>query len=104
MCKSDWNFDYHGIIFLKEIPWTKSTSLWTDERAPVHGPSWTELHTASGDLIWVTHRGFDGLEQMGMRQRRLKVARRWSHRRVTGMALWCAKARREEPRRGRGGW
>jgi hypothetical protein len=37
MCKSDWNFDYHGIIFLKEIPWTKSTGLWTDERAPVHG-------------------------------------------------------------------
>jgi hypothetical protein len=37
MCKSDWNFDYHGIIFLKEIPWTKCTGLWTDERAPVHG-------------------------------------------------------------------
>jgi hypothetical protein len=37
MCKSDWNFDYHIIIFLNEIPWTKSTGLWTDERAPVHG-------------------------------------------------------------------
>jgi hypothetical protein len=37
MCKSDWNFDYHGIIFLKEIPWSKSTGLWTDERAPFRG-------------------------------------------------------------------
>jgi hypothetical protein len=68
----------------------------------VHGPWWTGLHTSSGDLIWVTHLGFDGLEQMGMRQRRLKVVRQQSHWRVTGMALRCAKARREEPRRGRG--
>jgi hypothetical protein len=40
MCKSDQNFDYHGIIFLKEIPWTKSTGLWTDEKGTgpwVHG-------------------------------------------------------------------
>jgi hypothetical protein len=65
MCKSDWNFDYHGIIFLKEIPWTKSTCLWTDERAPVHGSTVDRSGYPFRVLIWSVHFGFDGWEEGG---------------------------------------
>jgi hypothetical protein len=63
MCKSDWNFDYHGIIFLKEIPWTKSTGLWIDERAPVHGSMVDRSGYPFRVLIWSVHFGFDGWEE-----------------------------------------
>jgi hypothetical protein len=62
MCKSDWNFDYHEIIFLKEIPWTKSTGLWTDERALVQGSTVDRASYSSGDLIWDIQYGFNGSE------------------------------------------
>jgi hypothetical protein len=65
MCKSDWNFDYHGIIFLKDIPWTKSTGLWTDERAPVHGSMVDRSGYPFRVLIWSVHFGFDGWEEGG---------------------------------------
>jgi hypothetical protein len=60
MCKSDWNFDYHGIIFLKEILWTKSIGLWTDERAPVHGSTVDRSGYPFRVLIWSVHFRFDG--------------------------------------------
>jgi hypothetical protein len=62
MCKSDWNFDYHRIIFLKEILWTKSTGLWTDERAPIHGSTVDRSGYPFRVLIWSVHFGFDGWE------------------------------------------
>jgi hypothetical protein len=62
-CKSDWNFDYHGIILLKEISWTKSTGLWTDERAPVHGSTVDRASYPFRVLIWGAPFGFNGWEE-----------------------------------------
>jgi hypothetical protein len=64
-CKSDWNFDYQGIILLKEISWTKSTGLWTDERAPAHGSTVDRAPYPFGVLIWGVPFGFDGWEEGG---------------------------------------
>jgi hypothetical protein len=58
MCKSDWNFDYHGINFLKEIS-------WTDERALVHGSMVDRSGYPFRVLIWSVHFGFDGSEEGG---------------------------------------
>jgi hypothetical protein len=108
MCKSDWNFDYHGIIFLKEIPWTKSMGLWTDERAPVHGSTVDRASYPFEVLIWSVHFGFDEWEEGGQGNGGCGwhgwATRRQGHRRLTGTVLRCAKAHREEPRRGKGGW
>jgi hypothetical protein len=100
-CKSDWNFDYHGIILLKEILWTKSTGLWTDERVPVHGStvdraSYPFGGSNLGHSIWIQRLRIEG---------RGSGDHRWRcHRRPTGTVLRCPKTHREEPRRGRGGW
>jgi hypothetical protein len=91
MCKSDWNFDYHEIIFLKEIPWTKSTGLWTDERAPVHGSTVDRSGYPFGVLIWSVHFGFDGWEEGGWGNGDCgwhgRATQRWGHRRPTGIGL-----------------
>jgi hypothetical protein len=98
MCKSDWNFDYHRIIFLKEIPWTKSIGLWTDERAQVHGSTVDRSGYLFGVLIWSVHFGFDdwegdrGNDGCGRHDR---ATRRRGHRRPTGIGLrWPRDHRR----------
>jgi hypothetical protein len=99
MCKSDWNFDYQGIIFLKEIPWTKSTSLWTDERASVHGSTVDRSGYPCGVLIWSVHFGFDGWEKGGWGNCSCGqcgwATRRQGHRRPTEIGLWWLQDHRE---------
>jgi hypothetical protein len=91
MCKSDWNFDYHRIIFLKEIPWTKSIGLWTDERAPVHGSMVDRSGYPFKVLIWSVHFGFDDWEEGGRGNggygRHGWATRRRGHQRLTGIGL-----------------
>jgi hypothetical protein len=84
MCKSDWNFDYHGIIFLKEIP-------WTDERALVHGSTVDRSGYPFRVLIWSVHFGFDGWEEGGRGNggcgRHGRATQRRGHRRPTEIGL-----------------
>jgi hypothetical protein len=74
-CRSDWNFDYHGIILLKEIPWTKSTGMLTDERASIHGFTVDRASYPFGVLIWGTPFGFNGWKEGGPGQRLLWAVR-----------------------------
>jgi hypothetical protein len=91
MCKSDWNFDYKGIIFLKEIPWMKTTGLWTDERAPDHGSMVDRSGYPFRVLIWSVHCGFDSWEKGGRGNggcgRRDQATQRRGHRRPTRIGL-----------------
>jgi hypothetical protein len=60
------------------------------------------VRTLSHLLIVAIGVGFDGRERKRPGQRRPWATRLRGHRRPTGIALQCAEARREEPRRGRG--
>jgi hypothetical protein len=50
---------------LKEILWTKSTGLWIDERAPVHGSTVDRASYPFGVLIWGAPFGFNGWDEGG---------------------------------------
>jgi hypothetical protein len=71
---SGWNIDYRRIIFLKRIPWTKSTGLWNSESTPVYGPWWTSYIPFRRLLILATHSRFDDQEIRGARQQRPRQA------------------------------
>jgi hypothetical protein len=107
-CKSDWNFDYHGAILLKEIPWTKSMGLWTDERAPVHGSTVDRASYPFGVLIWGAPFGFNGWEEGGRGNGRCGqhdwATWRWGHQKFVGTVLQWSGTRCERPRMGKKQW
>jgi hypothetical protein len=75
----------------KEIPWTKSTGLWTDERASVHGSTVDRSGYPFRVLIWSVHFGFNGWEEGGRGNNGCgqhgQATRRRGHRRPTGIGL-----------------
>jgi hypothetical protein len=90
---------------LKEILWTKSTGLWTDERAPVQGSTVDRASYPFGVLIWGAPFGFNGWEEGGRDNggcgRHGWATRRQGYRKFVGTVLQWSGTRRERPRWGR---